>query len=146
MDGTSLDRRWEIPCTLPLSGCCFLIRNSFWSEQASFCLFLFSGKCVYPFASAAGHHTFPAILGFSFWSYPTAYVISSRDHCTVFSIELSYFVLGEIGGRNIERMGEGRTCICLLIVAQGVVNTSRLARPWAAHFCMHQFTQFLQQF
>lgn len=47
----------------------------------------------------------------------------------MFSIELFYFVLGEIGGRNIERMGEGRTCICLLIVAQGVVNTYPLPGP-----------------
>lgn len=87
-----LDKGCEIPCTLhPLSECCLLITH-FGVKLTSFCLFLFSMKCVHPFASAAGHHTFHATLGFSFFfllvSYPASHAVSSRDRCTVFSIIL----------------------------------------------------------
>lgn len=105
-------------------------------KQTSFSLFLFSMTCIHPFASAAGHQlAFHAVLGFSFsllFSYPVPYAGSSRDHCLVFSIELSYFLLGEerVGGAMKEWGAGGMDqrlccfaqhldsgCIYLLIIA-----------------------------
>lgn len=78
-------------------------------KQTSFCLFLFSMKCKHPIASAAGHHTFPTVLGFSLLllvSYPVPSAVSSREPLYCLCIELSYFFLGEeMGGGSPERTG-----------------------------------------
>lgn len=64
-------------------------------------------KCKHPIASAAGHHTFPTVLGFSFLllvSYPAPFAVASRE--PLYCVELSYFFLGEqMGVGSPERTG-----------------------------------------
>lgn len=86
-------------------------------KQAYFCLFLFSMKCTYLFASHAGHHTFHAILRFSLFFLLFSHLFwmlsALKNHCIVFSIELFYFLLGEErNGKSRERMEATSVLLC----------------------------------
>lgn len=123
-----------------------LWETHFGMKQTSSCLFLFSMKCKYSIASAAGHHTSP-VLGFSFLSlvpYPVPFAVTSRE--PLYCIELSDFFLGEqMGTGSPERTGrqvetnvvllcQHSDSSCMHLLKAQSYWTLLCARHWAKHW------------